>query len=299
MCAPQPSGVNTVISNAPRPTTRRWTGADGLNIVGDVFGQPGAPVVVLLHGGGQTRHSWSAAVKPLASAGYCVVGYDLRGHGNSDWSPEGRYALQDHAGDLKGVLSELAGPCALVGASLGGLTALQAVAEGLRPHALVLVDIVLSPDPAGIARIRDFMRASPGGFATVAAAADAVAAYNTHRTRSPNPSGLMKNLRLRADGRYHWHWDPAMLSAQAATGSDQLARLTARMRAAPRIPTRLLRGRHSDVVTDAGVEALRDVLPDVDVVDVTDAGHMVAGDNNDAFTGAILQFLARHLPGRS
>jgi pimeloyl-ACP methyl ester carboxylesterase len=54
-----------------------------------------------------------------------------------------------------------------------------------------------------------------------------------------------------------------------------------------------VRGAASDVVSDAGVAALREVMPQVEVFDVAQAGHMVAGDSNDLFNGAMLEFLAR------
>src|ERR1700693_4931405 len=125
--------------------TQSWVAADGVRIVGDVAGNPDSPAVVLLHGGGQTRHSWSAAVEPLRDAGYFVVNVDLRGHGDSGWSPDGQYFAAQLAGDLRTVMADIAGPAAWVGASMGGLTAMQALGEGLRPEALVLVDIVLRP----------------------------------------------------------------------------------------------------------------------------------------------------------
>src|SRR5258708_9500172 len=70
--------------------TKSWVAADGVRIVGDVAGNPDSPAGVLLHGGGQTRHSWSAAVEPLREAGYFGVNVDFRGHGERGWAPRGR-----------------------------------------------------------------------------------------------------------------------------------------------------------------------------------------------------------------
>jgi pimeloyl-ACP methyl ester carboxylesterase len=273
--------------------TKSWIAADGVKIVGDVAGNPDAPAVVLMHGGGQTRHSWSGAVEPLRDAGYFVVNIDLRGHGDSGWSPDGQYSPALLADDLRNVMADIAGPAAWVGASMGGMTAMQALAEGMRPEALVLVDIVLRPEPEGVDRIRKFMLGNPSGFASVDEAADAVAAYNPRRRRPGNPAGLLKNLRLNADGRYYWHWDPRLMSGDAGAASRVFKQIGEGVRAAVPVPTLLVRGADSDVVSDAGVAAFREVMPHIEVFDVAQAGHMVAGDSNDAFNGAVLEFLAR------
>ena len=256
-------------------------------------GNPDSPAVVLLHGGGQTRHSWSAAVEPLREAGYFVVNVDLRGHGDSGWSPDGQYSATRFAGDLRTVMVDIAGPAAWVGASMGGMTAMQALAEGMHPKALVLVDIVLRPELEGVDRIRKFMLGNPSGFASIDEAADAVAAYNPLRRRPGNPAGLLKNLRLNADGRYYWHWDPRVLSRESDALLREFKQIAEVVRASVRVPTLLVRGAASDVVSDAGVAALREVMPHVEVFDVAQAGHMVAGDSNDLFNGAMLEFLAR------
>jgi pimeloyl-ACP methyl ester carboxylesterase len=285
--------VESVARIANSLRTKSWVAADGVKIVGDVAGDPGSPAVVLLHGGGQTRHSWSGAVEPLRDAGYYVVNVDLRGHGDSGWSPDGKYSPALLAGDLKTVMADIAGPAAWVGASMGGMTAMQALAEGMRPSALVLVDIVLRPELEGVDRIRKFMLGNPSGFASVDEAADAVAAYNPRRRRPGNPAGLLKNLRLNADGRYYWHWDPRLMSAEPEAMSQAFKQIAEGVQASGAVPTLLVRGAASDVVSDAGVAAFREVMPHVEVFDVAQAGHMVAGDSNDAFNGAVLEFLAR------
>ena len=269
-----------------------------MEIVGDVAGDPDAATVVLLHGGGQTRHSWSAAVEPLRDAGYFVVNFDLRGHGDSGWSPDGQYSSTRLAGDLQTVMADIAAPVALVGASMGGVTALQALANGMRPEALVLVDIVLRPELEGVDRIRKFMMGNPSGFASVEEAAGAVAAYNPRRRRPANPAGLLKNLRLSTDGRYYWHWDPRLMSHDPDGVLRAFEELAKGVRAAVPVPTLLVRGTSSDVVSDAGVADLRDVMPHVEVFEVAQAGHMVAGDSNEVFNGAIVEFLARQFAAR-
>lgn len=260
----------------------------------DAHGPDRAPLVVLGHGGGQTRHSWDKAGRELGAAGYRVLNYDLLGHGESDWEPAGDYSFERRAADLGHVAAQASGPFALVGASLGGLAAMVAVAQGLRPRALVLVDVVPRLAPAGVERIVAFMTAHPAGFASLQEAADAVSAYYPDRPRPDDPSGLARNLRQGADGRLRWHWDPRFLRTRA--DQEGFARLVEGTGWGDAVPTLLVRGMKSDIVTDEGVAHLRELVPGLEVADIAGAGHMVAGDRNDRFNAVVLAFLQRTMP---
>lgn len=279
-------------------STERVRAHDGLELVADFGGPKDAPVVVLMHGGGQTRHSWSGAMRALVERGYHVINYDARGHGESGWSEDKKYDLTDRVADIAAVMGQIDAPAyALVGASMGGGTAIHAVATGMRPSAMVLVDIVPQVEEAGVQRIRDFMLGNPQGFADIEEAADAVARYYPERPRPKDPSGLMKNLRLREDGRLHWHWDPYILNPEHPTrfhATMQQSATTLGM--LPEVPVLVVRGLMSDVVSDEGIAAFRKQVPHMEVADVAEAGHMVAGDRNDAFNAAVLEFLQRHMP---
>lgn len=268
---------------------------DGIELVADAAGPPDAPMVILGHGGGQTRHSWDKCEQQLAAAGYRAVNYDLRGHGDSGWSADGDYSIGRRARDLAAIAAQARGPLALVGASLGGITALVAASQGLDIAALVLVDIVPKVSPAGTQKIRDFMAASPDGFASLEEAADAISAYYPDRPRPSDLSGLNKNLRLGDDGRYRWHWDPRMLTGMRGTSANLLAIMDA-ADWTDRVPTLLVRGMKSDIVTDDGVEDLRRRIPALEVANIGGAGHMVAGDRNDEFNAAVIAFLTRVMP---
>ena len=277
---------------------QRFHTPDGLTLVGDVGGRQNASAVVLLHGGGQTRHSWVGAMRHLTERGYFVVNYDARGHGDSDWSPDGDYSLNGLASDLRTVLATITGPVALVGASMGGMTSFYAVgsADHRIADALIMVDIALRPAPAGVQKIQQFMTGHHEGFATLAEAAAAVAAYNPDRPRPSGSAGLMKNLRLREDGRLYWHWDPRMMDQrpmpEPPSAANELERVSDRVT----VPTLLVRGSHSDIVDDETVAEMRSLVPQLEVFGVPGAGHMVAGDRNDAFNEGVLTFLARHHP---
>lgn len=277
--------------------TQVFIGASGNRLVADVGGCPDAPAVMLLHGGGQTRHSWGKAQLELIEAGYHVLSVDARGHGESDWIADGDYSMASYVGDIRAIINVLGRKPALVGASLGGVNSL--IACGNDPEiasALVLVDVTPRLEVEGIAHIHRFMTANLDGFPSIEAAGDAVAAYNPLRPRPRNLEGLRKNLRLRGDGRWYWHWDPNMLTLDRGVRLTQISEdmLSAANRI--RIPTMLVRGKQSDVVSAQGVNELQQRIAHLEFTDIEGAGHMIAGDRNDAFNSAISEFLHRHLP---
>jgi pimeloyl-ACP methyl ester carboxylesterase len=239
-------------------------------------------------------------MRQLVPEGFFALSFDARGHGDSEWSPEGDYSLESLTADLRAVLTTVAGKPALVGASMGGATALYAIGTSAPQiaSALVLVDIVPRVDPEGAARIRKFMGANPTGFATLEEAAAAVTAYNPHRVRPPSNSGLMKNLRRHPDGRLHWHWDPRLIRRPHRLEPPDLVEPLLAACCGVRIPTLLVRGMQSDVVDQAGIDELRLHLPQLEVGNVAGAGHMVAGDVNDAFNRVMIDFLKRQLPAK-
>ena len=187
----------------------------------------------------------------------------------------------------------------LIGASLGGIAGLLAAGD---PHdaaqiaRLVLVDITPRVDPVGVSRVHGFMRAHAlDGFASVEEAADVVASYLPHRPRPKSNDGLKKNLRHGPDGRWRWHWDPRFLDGPDPVAHNRGALEQDLLAAARRltIPTLLVRGASSELVREADIREFLQLVPQASYVDVAGARHMVAGDRNDAFAAAILEFLSR------
>ncbi|GAA2401022.1 alpha/beta fold hydrolase [Actinomadura vinacea] len=283
-------------------TTLRIDCDDKVTLVADAHGDPADPPVVLLHGGGQTRHSWRATARDLAGSGWYALAVDLRGHGESGWSPDGRYGLNKFAADVVRIADFLGRPPILVGASLGGNSSLAAL--GHHPElalGLVLVDVSPFLQPKGTDRIREFMSTGTEGFASLEEAADAVAAYLSHRPRPRNVEGLRKNLR-EENGRFFWHWDPAFLSNRAhqAVQRDKLidpARLGAAAMSL-RVPTLLVRGGESDVLSVADSKRFLELVPHAEFTDVAGAHHMVAGDDNAVFDRVLGEFLDRRVRSR-
>ncbi len=281
------------MSDPSASEVRRVRTGAGLTVVVERFGGPSElPPVLLLHGGGQTRHSWAGTASQLAARGYEAWTMDLRGHGDSEWASDGDYTTDAMVEDLDAVCAEIGRPPVVVGASMGGMVGL--VSEGsLRPgrfQGLVLVDIATQLEAAGVERIVGFMSAAPDGFATLDEAADAIAAYRPNRPRPTNLDGLRKNLRQGEDGRWRWHWDPAFLSGKSRDGRTDVDTLGDAARSLA-VPTLLVRGRMSDMLSLEGVATFREQCPHAQFVDIADAGHMVVGDRNDAFTAAVVDFV--------
>jgi len=283
---------------SPEPERLEIRTDDGLRLVADAWGSPSAPPVLLLHGGGQTRHAWGGTARALAEQGLRAVAMDLRGHGESSWCPRGDYTLRRYARDVLATVARFEQPPAVVGASLGGLSALLAtsLAEAPPYAALVLVDITPRMDLGGAARIIGFMSEWAGeGFESLEEAADAIAAYLPHRKRPADLSGLRKNLRLYPDGRWRWHWDPRFVTGRLRPGVGGAQMDLQKAARALSIPTLLVRGRLSELVSEELAREFLELVPHAGYVDVSEAGHMVAGDQNDAFTSAVAAFLIGRL----
>lgn len=281
----------------PPPPSMRFELSNGISIAADSYGHPGDQPVLFLHGGGQTRHAWGGTAEALADRGFYAICMDHRGHGDSSWAGKGEYQLEDFVGDLLAVVEQLADKPILVGASLGGITALLAATERPIAKGLILVDVTPRLESEGVERIIGFMKGGAGGFASLEEAADSIARYLPHRQRPKSFSGLAKNLRLMEDGRYHWHWDPEMLSTWERDRYSEADELELRERLSHirhlDIPTLLIRGRLSDLVSTKTASEFLDMVPHAEYVDLADAHHMVAGDQNDAFTDTVVEFLLR------
>ncbi|MFV0319876.1 MAG: alpha/beta fold hydrolase [Microbacterium sp.] len=268
--------------------------AGDVALVGDRWlpAGPSRGSVLLLHGGGQTRHSWRRTGARLARAGWTAAAFDARGHGDSGWAPDGDYSAAALVGDARQLVSWMGAPPVVVGASMGGMTALVGEGEeGGLAAGLVLVDIVARPDPVGIERIHSFMASAPDGFATLEEAADAIAAYNPNRPRPRSTDGLRKNLRQRPDGRWCWHWDPRFLGVGSEPERELRAERLARAAEGITVPTLIVRGANSDIVSTDGLDEMLRLIPHAEVVEVAAAGHMIAGDDNDVFTARLTGFL--------
>lgn len=272
--------------------TAHYAGAGGLQLAADVWDGRREPYILFIPGGGQTRGAWRRTAVGMAAKGFGVVSLDLRGHGESEWARDADYSIDAFVGDVRAVAATLPAPPVLVGASIGGIAALMAVGESTEPpaRAVVLVDVAPNMSDEGLDRIRCFMTAGTRGFDTVDQAAEAVARYRPQPRRSAS-GGLRSNLRVGPDERYYWHWDPAFHGAskqRAAAG--MLARMAAAARSV-RIPALLITGARSEVVSREAALDLQRLIPGARSVEIANAGHMVAGDENEVFDAAVGRFV--------
>lgn len=277
-------------------TTLYFSTAPNMTLVADAFGNPENDPVLLLHGGGQTRHSWKKTGSQLAEAGWYVIAPDSRGHGDSSWSDQLAYSLDDLTDDLMAIIGSLAKKPILIGASMGGICAILGL--GRRPQlakALVLVDISPNLEKKGVDRIFNFMSAQPDGYRSLQEVQDAITAYLPQRKNKGSLKGLEKNLRKLPNGNWGWHWDPKMLAVWKGTNihknPSQMSEVLYDILKNLAIPGLLIRGAMSDVVSPKTVAELLKTAPQLQYVDVQDAGHMIAGDSNAVFTTALLDFL--------
>lgn len=279
------------------PASVKFRGDASLTLVADEWNRGhrpgGRPTIVMLHGGGQNRFSWKSTGQILADRGFHVIALDARGHGDSDRAPNAEYTVDAFARDAAAILEQIGRPVVLIGASMGGLTGIVA-AHRAGPEVvtkLVLVDVVPRFEGVGTHRIRDFMSRHVHGFDNLDQAADAIAEYLPHRRRPRNLDGLTKNLRHR-DGRWHWHWDPAFVTSAGDDPFVDVERLE-QQAIDLQIPILLIRGKLSDVVSPEGVEDFLAKVPGAEFVELSDAGHTAAGDDNDAFSAAVVAFVTR------
>ncbi|MGW7053494.1 alpha/beta fold hydrolase [Streptomyces sp. NPDC054887] len=275
------------------PRRQDLVGHGGIKLAADVWGEASSQPLILLHGGGQTRHAWDRTGPRLATLGWQVIAPDLRGHGGSEWSADGGYDLDLFAADVRALVTACGDRPVLVGASLGGLSALLAAGETPRAtiRALVLVDVAHRPDPRGARRIVEFMRRRPDGFASVGEAAEAVSAYLPHRPGPDDPERIRRNLRRHGE-RWIWHWDPRLLdSFEDRMDPPGMAERLLDAALHADVPILLVRGGLSDVVRADIAEQFCDRVPHAQRVEVADAGHMVAGDRNEHFIDSMVPFL--------
>ena len=271
-----------------------FKGHGGLKIAADVWGSDNKKLVILLHGGGQTRHAWGETGKKLAEAGYHSVALDLRGHGDSEWHSDADYTIKAYKEDLVSIIKEINKPASLIGASLGGMASLLLAGDEVNSNlctSLIMLDIGIYPDPAGSDRIVSFMLSGEAGFESLEDVAKSISDYLPHRQKPKDLQGLKKNLRLKEDGKYYWHWDPRFIRRRP--GSRDKGYFDLQLKAAQKVvvPTLLMRGALSDVVTMEDVEYFLSVIGHAKFVEIEKAAHMIAGDRNDGFAEEAIKFL--------
>jgi esterase len=257
------------------------------------WGDPSAPIMLFLHGGGQTAHTWDALCHTL-SVDYRCLALDQRGHGDSEWSPVMAYSRADHVADLEEFLTAVGADdkFLLVGMSMGGLNSLTYASRHSEDLAgLVVVDVGPRLRSAGTARIRDFM-VDREGFATIEEAVEYAIGFNHRRDRALLRRSLLQNLRQTADGGWTWKYDRRHLGRLGAAPDDRPRVDSELVSDLSRIscPVLVVRGGESDVFWDEDALEVATSVQNGRWVKVEGAGHTVQGDNPTALIKEINTF---------
>jgi pimeloyl-ACP methyl ester carboxylesterase len=262
------------MTTTPQPTSKTST-VNGLRLRYLEWGDPGAPPVVCVHGYTSSAEAFNALARHLSDR-VRLIALDVRGHGESAWSPDGAYQYADQAGDLAGLVDQLGlRRFTLIGTSMGGIIAMTyAGAHAERLAGLVINDI--GPDPeAGTQRITQMVGDRPDRFATL----DDALAYR--RRMSPIVASRTEDdqrelahgvLRRDGDGAWGWKMDPAYVTQRVQKGPPPRPPLwpaLARIHA----PTLVVWGTDSDVLSEKQALRMVETLPKGELVTVPGVGH--------------------------
>lgn len=270
-----------------------WTGATGHRLAWEAFDGPAELTAIVVHGGGQRGRTWRRAARLLQAAGYATLVYDQRGHGDSDWIPDGDYRLDAFQADLDCVIEHWQRPAVLVGASLGGLVSmLSASGRPAAVRGLVTIDTAPQLDPTEIDRMVRFLSTGAGaGFDTPADAAAHVRRY--FPARNVTADGIEASLAQNAAGRWQWRWDVrVVVGAQNSVASPHEEWLHVRAGQVI-VPFLLIRAGNSPLVSDAAVERLHALVPQLEVAWLPQADHVVGAEEAGEVVALVAPFIER------
>lgn len=275
---------------------RKFDGADGLSLAADVGGDETDPSVLLLHGGGQTRHAWGRAARALVSAGRHVVALDFRGHGDSGWAKDGDYSLDALIRDVRAVIGQMPSPPVIVGHMMGGLVALAVAGEADDEvaRAIVLVNTSLEIEAERLGKVHIFMNSTQEGFSSVEEAVASVMANRPYRTHMDSLAAIRRSLRLCEDGRWHWRFDPAVLASDNPKRMA-LPQLRERLGAAAqtlRFPMLCVYGGMSELITAQQARSLSERHASAEFVELAEDARAEAGWE-EGFEAVLIGFLER------
>ena len=268
------------------------------------WGNPDAPLLLLVHGGRDHARSWDQVAQALR-ADHHVVAPDLRGHGDSAWAVGSSYALTDFVLDVAQLLEALnEQPATIIGHSLGGAVSLlytgvfpERVArlvaiEGLGPPPEVMVQLREVP---GWKRVRDWIERmqqlagrQPRRYESIDAAAKRMLEENQFLDEEQARHLTIHGVARNEDGTYSWKFDNYVRAfSPNRLSEDEVVELRARIEC----PVLLVRGTESwasDPAVDGRIAPFRDAC----VANVEGAGHWVHHDRLDAFLALVRGFLA-------
>ena len=283
-------GVKFTNENAPQD---KFVNANGMRFHYLEWGNPDNPPMLLLHGFAQTCHSWDFVALGF-SDNYRVIVLDQRGHGDSDWAPDGDYSPETQQKDISGVVNELGlENFVLMGLSMGGRNSFTFAASNPDyVKALVVVDAAPQNMQQGTQNIRSFVQ-QDDELDSVDAFVERVLQYNPRRDPQQVRGSIMHNIKELPSGKWTWKYDRALRSPGRRMGSDAETekRLWAYIESL-QCPTLLVRGGASDIVAMDTADRMHQAIPNSRIATIEGAGHLVMGDSPSGFQSAVTDFLA-------
>lgn len=266
---------------------------DGLKLAYQEWGNPSAPPVVMLHGFGVSGHMFDEFAERMQDR-YRLLALDQRGHGDSDWSEAGDYTRDAFIADVEGFRKALGlEKFHLVGHSMGGLNSVAYTnAHPDRVRTLVLVDVGPEAAKQGVDNIMRFTR-GPDEL-EFEEFVEMAHRFNQRRTIENIRERMRHRLKQSESGKWTWKFDKRFrdpesgLKIGSGLSNDESWQLFRNIA----VPTLIVRGGESDVLTPAVAERCAQEMQRARLVVVPGAGHSVPGDSPDAFTEAVREFLA-------
>jgi len=264
---------------------------DGMNFHYLEWGDPSNPSILMLHGNSQQSHSWDFVSLALSEQFHLIV-LDQRGHGDSDWAGDGDYSIEAQQKDIDGFVQAVGlDGFTLMGHSMGGRNSY--VWASRHPGALkglIIVDTGPQTQRTGSNRIQQF-KELPDELDSFDDFVQRVQEY-TGRTQEQVLGALKYSIRQRSDGKWTWKYDKIMRTPGARPPgwtSEQLWDCVGKIDC----PTLVLRGDRSDIFADETMQRMEQVIPDCTTVTISNAGHLVQGDNPAEFLVEVGKFLGR------
>ena len=275
----------------PAQSTDCYVEANGLRFHYLDWGNPTNPPLVLLHGVGQTCHTWdlfAAAMSPH----FHVMAFDQRGHGDTDWAADKDYSRRSMVKDVEAFTTALGlDRFFLTGMSMGGANSLSFTANNPgRVEALVVVDVGPRVENKGVQNIRNFMK----DFREFDSLDEAAAVIHKFNPRRPleiiRKYTVVYNLKQLPSGKWTWKYDTYFSEGHSRIDVKQMQQELSQEVKKIACPTLLVKGAESDVLSLDGARLLQTAIPGSEFALVAGAGHSVMGDNPPGFEAAVREF---------
>ncbi|NWK95956.1 alpha/beta hydrolase [Sphingobium lactosutens] len=270
------------------------------------WGNPDAPLLLLVHGGMDHARNWDWVARELRDDWH-IICPDLRGHGDSAWSPDGSYSMPYYVADLAQLIQQCTdGPVSIVSHSLGGAISLRyAGTHPERVHRLAVIE-GLGPSPLDqtpqipvterwrtwIDERRALSGRAPRRYASIEQAYARMQQKNAHLSAEQARHLTVHGTRRNEDGTYSWKFDNYVrLPMPTDITSDELSDVWS----AIDCPVWLIHGRDS-WARHPGDDGRADNFKQAMVTSYERAGHWVHHDRFESYVADLKRFLSEDEP---